>query len=57
MWLVSVTYSYWSVAVQHAPQSIELSDDLKKRIVAAHQDVLGYKKIANTLKLSCSKVG
>uniref|UniRef100_A0AAY5KQ45 Tc1-like transposase DDE domain-containing protein n=1 Tax=Esox lucius TaxID=8010 RepID=A0AAY5KQ45_ESOLU len=33
----------------------ELSEDLKKRIVALHKDGLGY-KIAKTLKLSCSSV-
>ena len=37
-----------------APQ--ELSKDLKKIIFALHKDGLGYKKIANTLKLSCSTV-
>ncbi|KAI3361363.1 hypothetical protein L3Q82_013547 [Scortum barcoo] len=39
-----------------APCGKELSEDLKKRIVALHKDGLGYKKIANTLKLSCSTV-
>ena len=34
----------------------ELSGDLKRRIVALHEDGQGYKKIANTLKLSCSTV-
>ena len=32
------------------------SEDLKKNIVALHKDGLGYKKIARTLKLSCSTV-
>ena len=32
-----------------APHGKELSEDLKKRIVALHKDVLGYKKIAKTL--------
>ena len=32
------------------------SEDLKKIIVALHKDGLGYKKIAKTLKLSCSTV-
>ncbi len=32
------------------------SEDLKKRIVAVHKDGIGYKKIAKTLKLSCSMV-
>ncbi len=30
------------------------SEDLKKRMVALHKDGVGYKKIAKTLKLSCS---
>ncbi len=34
----------------------KLSEDLKKRIVALHKDGVGYKKIAKTLKLSCSTV-
>ncbi len=29
-------------------------EDVKKRIVAPHKDGVGYKKIAKTLKLSCS---
>ncbi|CAI9539703.1 unnamed protein product [Staurois parvus] len=37
-----------------APHGKELSEDLKKRIVALHKDSLGYKKIAKTLKLTCS---
>ncbi len=36
-----------------APHGKELSEDLKKRIVALHKDGVGYKKIAKTLKLSC----
>ena len=39
-----------------APQGKEFSEDLKRRIVALHEDGQGYKKIANTLKLSCSTV-
>ncbi len=39
-----------------APHGKELSEDLKKRIVALHKDGVGYNKIANTLKLSCSTV-
>ncbi|CAI9543101.1 unnamed protein product, partial [Staurois parvus] len=38
------------------PHGKELSEDLKKRIVALHKDGLGNKKIAKTLKLSCSMV-
>ena len=33
-----------------------MAKDLKRRIVALHEDGQGYKKIANTLKLSCSTV-
>ncbi|CAI9538207.1 unnamed protein product, partial [Staurois parvus] len=39
-----------------APHGKELSEDLKKIIVALHKDGLGYKKIVKTLKLSCSMV-
>ncbi len=39
-----------------APHGKELSEDLKKRIVALHKDGVGYKKVAKTLKLSCSTV-
>ncbi len=39
-----------------APHGKELSEDLKKRIVALHKDGVGYKKIAKTLKLSCGMV-
>ena len=39
-----------------APHGKELSEDLKRHIVAQHKDNQGYKKIANTLKLSCSIV-
>ncbi len=39
-----------------APHSKKLSEDLKKRVVALHKDGVGYKKIAKTLKRSCSTV-
>ncbi len=40
-----------------APHGKELSEDLKKYIIVAlHKDGVGYKKIGNTLKLSCSMV-
>ncbi len=39
-----------------APHGKELSEDLKKRIVALHKDGVSYTKIAKTLKLSCSPV-
>ena len=39
-----------------APHGKELSEDLKRHIVALHEDGQDYKKIANTLKLSFSTV-
>ncbi len=39
-----------------APRGKELSEYLKKIIVALHKDGIGYKKIAKTLKLSYSMV-
>ena len=38
------------------PHGKKLSEDLKRSIVALHEDGQGYKKIANTLKLNCSTV-
>ncbi len=54
--VIALTLSYWSLEVQHGTSWKELSEDLKKRIVALHKDGVGYKKIAKTLKLSCSTV-
>ena len=54
---LSFSFSYtghWKFII--APHGKELSEDLKKRTVVLHKDVLGYKKIAKTLKLSCSTV-
>ena len=39
-----------------APHGKELSEDLKKRTVVLYEDGQGYKKITNTLKMSCSTV-
>ena len=39
-----------------APHGKELSEELKRHIFVLHEDGQGYKKIANTLKLSCSTV-
>ena len=53
----SLSFSYtghWKFNM--APRSKELSEDLKKRTVALHKTGLGYRKIAKTLKLSCSTV-
>ena len=38
------------------PHGKKLSADLKRHIIALHEDGQGYKKIANTLKLSCNPV-
>ncbi len=45
---------HWKFNMAHHGK--ELSEDLKKNIVALHKDGVGYKKIAKTLKLSCSTV-
>ncbi len=44
---------HWKFSM--APHGKELSEDLKK-ILALHKDGVGYKKIAKSLKLSCSTV-
>ncbi len=49
--VIALTLSYWSLDVQHGT-----SEDLKKIIVALHKGGVGDKKIAKTLKLSCSTV-
>ncbi len=55
--VIALNLSYWSLEVQHRTLiGKELSEDLKKIIVARHKDGVGYKKIAKTLKLSCSTV-
>ena len=41
---------------QHGTTRQKLSEDLKRHIVALCEDGQGYKKIANTLKRSCSTV-
>ncbi len=52
---LSLSYTgHWKFNM--APHGKELSEDLKKRMVALHKDGVGYKKIAKTLKLSCSTV-
>ncbi len=50
--VIDLTLSYWSLEVQHG-NSLRI---WKKRIVALHKDGIVYKKIAKTLKLSCSMV-
>ena len=39
-----------------APHGKEVSEDLKRHIVALHKDGQGYKKITNSLKLSSRTV-
>ncbi len=63
-WGVGVLNLVLSLSLSHtghwkfniAPHGKELSEDLKKIIVALHKDGVGYKKIVKTLKLSCSTV-
>ncbi len=63
-WGAGVLNLVLSVSLSHtghwkfnmAPHGKELSEDLKKWIVALHKDGVGYKKIVKTLKLSCSTV-
>ncbi len=56
-YVIALTVSYWSLEVQHGTSwQRTLKENLKKRIVALHKDGVGYKKIAKTLKLSCSMV-
>ncbi len=45
---------HWKFNMAHHGK--EFSEDLKNWIVALHKDGVGYKKIAKTLKLSCSTV-
>ncbi len=45
---------HWKFSM--APHGKELSEDLKKIIIALRKDGVGYKKFAKTLKLSCSTV-
>ncbi len=67
MWLVSVTRSQVCSIWCYRSHSLILvtgsstwhlmaKDLKKKKIVALHKDGVGYKKIAKTLKLSCSTV-
>ncbi len=53
--IFALSLSYWS-KFNMAPHGMILSEDLKKINVALHKDGVDYKKIAKTLKLSCSAV-
>ncbi len=63
-WGASVLNLVLSLSLSHtglwkfnmAHHGKELSEDLKNWIVALQKDSVGYKKIAKTLKLSCSTV-
>ncbi len=63
-WWAGVLNLFLSLSLSHtghwkfnmAPHGKELSEDLKKIIVALHKDGVGYTKIAKPLKLSCSTV-
>ncbi len=52
--VIALTLSYWSLEVQHGTSWQRTLCGSEKRIVALHKDGVGYKKIAKTLKLSCS---
>ncbi len=54
--VIGLTSSYWSLEVQHGTSWQRTLWGSEKRIVALHKDGVGYKKIAKTLKLSCSTV-
>ncbi len=54
--VIALTLSYWSLEVQHGTSWQRTLRGSEKIIVALHKDGIGYKKIANTLKLSCSTV-
>ncbi len=54
--VIALTLSYWSLEVQHGTSWQRTLWESEKRIVAINKDGVGYKKIAKTLKLSCSTV-
>ncbi len=54
--VIALTLSYWSLEVQHGTSWQRTLWGSEKKIDALHKDGVGYKKIAKTLKLSCSAV-
>ncbi len=54
--VIALSLSYWSLEVQHGTSWQKALWGSEKRTVALHKDGVGYKKIAKTLKLSCSTV-
>ncbi len=54
--VIALTFSFWSLEVQHGTSRQKTLWGSEKKIAALHKDGIGYKKIAKTLKLSCSTV-
>ncbi len=54
--VLSLSLLYWSLEVQHGTSWQRTLWGSEQIIVALHKDGVGYKKIAKTLKLSCSTV-
>ncbi len=54
--VIALTLSYWSLEVQHGISWQRTLWGSGKIIVALHKDGICYKKIAKTVKLSCSTV-
>ncbi len=52
--VIALTLSYWLLEVQHDTSWQRTLWGSEKMIVALHKDGVGYKKIAKSLKLSCS---
>ncbi len=55
--VLSLSFSHtghWKITM--APHGKELSEDLKKRVVALQKGGVGYKNIAKTLKPRCNTV-
>ncbi len=54
--VIALTLSYWSLEVQHGTSWQRTLWGSEKMNIPLHKDGVGYKKIAKTLKLSCSTV-
>ncbi len=55
--VIAITSHTGHLKFNMVPHGKEPSEDLKENIVALHKDGIGHKKIAKTLKMSCSMVG
>ncbi len=53
---IALTLSHWSLEVQHGTSWQRTLWGSQKKYFSLHKDGVGYKKIAKTLKLSCSTV-